>query len=169
VVEDCTAVTIGIYCVYFLFGSVESRAALIRWGFHLGGETEEGGKRVQQLRKLGREVLMFLILVHLGEYPGVCECLGVGHGLGREEFEQVRLQEVEEAGDELVVVGLILARGKSAIYRHFIITRINHQFPQHFFFSPDAGFSMLMLLEPSPSFFTGDDSFCFFPRFMPYD
>lgn len=52
-----------------------------------------------------------------------------------------------------------------------IITRINHQFPQHLFFYDEAGLSMEIVLDPYwLSFLTGElPSFCFLPRFMPYD
>lgn len=64
---------------------------------------------------------MLLELLHFGEHSRVCHYFGVGQFFGGYDLEQMRLEQLQDASEELVVAGLILASGKSTIYRHSVI------------------------------------------------
>ena len=59
---------------------------------------------------------MLLELLHFGEYSRVGHYFSVGEFLGGDDFEQVGLKQLQDASEQLVVAGLILASGKSTIY-----------------------------------------------------
>ena len=69
---------------------------------------------------------MFLELLHLGEHASVGNHLRVGQFLSGDDFEQMCLQQLQDAGKELIVAGLVLASGKSTIYRHSVISHKTH-------------------------------------------
>ena len=69
---------------------------------------------------------MFLELLHLGEHASVGHYLRVGQFLSGDDFEQMCLQQLQDAGKELVVAGLVLASRKSTIYRHSVISHKTH-------------------------------------------
>lgn len=65
---------------------------------------------------------MFLVLLHFGKDASVSDDLGVGKLLRWDDFKQMRLEQLQNASEELVVAGLVLASGKSTIYRHSVIS-----------------------------------------------
>ena len=58
---------------------------------------------------------MVVVLLDLGDDFGVDNGLGFGEGGERGKFEEVGDEGSEQFGEELVVVGLLFAGGKSAV------------------------------------------------------
>jgi hypothetical protein len=59
---------------------------------------------------------MLFILLHLADDSGICKHFAIIDFIRGNQLDDVGLHELQQFGEELVVVCFVLARWKSAIY-----------------------------------------------------